>query len=176
MAISRLHIFILLGLALAPLVWLDNRTAEGPMDAPPATRAQLSLAGSPQTTSDNAPAGEDVKSLGNPLASINKNNLQEMVTRPLFAPSRHRPAVTAVVTHHESVTATVPQRDQFDLVGVLQDSERAFALLRDRNGGASFRVERGDMISGWRVVKIEAASVVLERKTGEIETLPLFAK
>ncbi len=65
------------------------------------------------------------------------------------------------------------RRPSYDLLGILRDGERAIALLRKKGEGTSFRVEVGDMIGGWRVAKMEPASVVLERTDGTSQTVPL---
>lgn len=163
---------VLLCLVLGVAVWFDNRPSDKPKATQPSLRAEVRRETPAELAVETAEPRGDAARFRNPLATVKKSDLQETVLRPLFAPSRHRPAVAAP---RPVVEAPPPkQRDRFDLLGVLKDNERAVAVIRDKNDGASFRVERGDMIAGWRVAKIQSTSVVLEQTNGETVTVPLY--
>lgn len=181
MSKNRSFLLILVSLALGVLVWLDNRPTSDPQATappvqtqPPAPAAQAEDAPAPQQeTGRTGPGGLQMQ---NPLASFDKAKLKDWVERPLFAASRKRPATQKVV--ERPVVRVKPKRaaPSYDLLGVVLDGDRAIALLRKKGDGRSFRVEVGDMIGGWRVSKLEPASVVLEREDGTSQTLPLTPK
>ncbi len=172
---NRAFLLILVCLALGGLVAIDNwptgvtpgtRTGEA---APARTAAQA-----PAPEADAAAPDPDRLQLHNPLATFDKATLKDWVERPLFAPSRRRPPAVAVAEHPlvRQATAKSPV-PIYDLLGIVRDGERAIALLRKKSDGTSFRVEVGDMIGGWRVARMEFASVVLEREDGTSQTVAL---
>jgi hypothetical protein len=172
---NRPLLLILACLALGVLVYLDNRrTSDG--ESVPAARTQASVprATSNDGSSEPAEAVSAEPKLRNPLASLDKAELKDWVERPLFAPSRRRPPAVAVADRQppRQVAARQPP-PSYDLLGIVRDGDRAIALLRKKGDGTSFRVEVGDMIGGWRVAKMESASVVLEREDGTSQTVPL---
>lgn len=173
----RLHLMIAVCIALAALVWLDNRELGRASDQ----STQNAASGEPQRESGSMEAADLATSspesdpsigltIGNPLASIRKDWLRDTVERPLLAPSRRRPETQTA--KNPSFTANDgPQ--SYELLGVLMNGDRAIALLRKAGGGASFRVEMGDMVGGWRVAKVETRSVLLERSDGTSLAVPL---
>lgn len=183
---NRPLLLMLLCAALGALVWFDNRQAASPENQAPVAR-QADVPASEQASQDSQAADTEAEAaqtdgdggtpnglqLSNPLASFGKAKLKDWVERPLFAPSRKRPAAAeAAATPIKQVVAT-PLAPSYDLLGIIREGERALALLRKKGDGANFRVEVGDMIGGWRVAKIEPTSVVLVRADGSSQTVPL---
>ena len=178
MSKNRIYLLIVVCVALGVLVFLDNWGGDNGVVEPSARARVQASAGASDAASDpqsgaEAPASDEMR-LTNPLAGFDKSLLKDWVERPLFAPSRQRPPQVAM-----AATPAAPQANSqkpppsFDLLGILRDGDRAIALLRKKGEGTSFRVEVGDMIGGWRVAKMEPASVVLERTDGTSQTVPL---
>jgi hypothetical protein len=187
---NRPLLLMLVCAGLGALVWLDNRgdeSKETPAGAVApagegAVEAETAVT-DPQSddalaTADPAaePEGETTNGLqlSNPLASFEKESLNDWVERPLFAPSRKRPPPAAAGAKPTGPVAAAPQIPHYDLLGIVREGERALALLRKKVDGSNFRVEVGDMIGGWRVAKIEPSAVVLERADGQSQTVPLM--
>lgn len=178
----RAHLMILAAIALAGLVWLDNR----PEPTPPAKGVAITQAepagdlaavreAEPLDTGagepgEPAPSTVNGLALTNPLSSLNKEDVSDWVARPLFAPSRKRPPENASVATPQAAPAQVAS---YELLGIMREGPHALALLRNKVDGASLRVEIGDVVGGWRIAKIERAAVVLERGEGVAQTLPL---
>jgi hypothetical protein len=179
---NRPTLLILVCLALAALVWLDNqRSTETPPQA--ADRIEPAVASGEAGPANDATAERQAEpgtapaplQLANPLASFDKRRLKDTVERPLLASSRRRPpANIAAIRPEGGAAAPKVQASSYDLVGVVRDGDRQIALLRKKSDGASFRVEVGDMIGGWRVLQLEATSVRLERADGTSLTVPLY--
>ncbi len=175
---NRPLLLILVCLALGVLVFLDNRSGNDD-DAAPSVAATAPADSSADETgslddADVAASGAAGLDLRNPLADFDTALLKDWVERPLFAPSRKRPpAVAAAGPALPRHAATQKPPPSYDLLGIVRDGARAIALLRKKGEGTSFRVEVGDMIGGWRVAKMEPASVVLERSDGTSQTVPL---
>jgi hypothetical protein len=178
---NRPLLLVLVSLALGALVYLDRRGGEdSKVDAPAvgvADEAGDAAAGREAATGEaaaNTNSRRALTKLTNPLAPFDKAQLKDWVDRPLFAPSRQRPPVAqvAVATPARQVLATAPP-PSYDLLGIVRDGDRAIALLRKKTDGTSFRVEVGDMIDGWRVARLDAAAVLLEREDGLSHTVPL---
>jgi hypothetical protein len=176
---NRPLLLILASLALGALVWFDNRQSSDPQSQTQSGRSQETAraAGDDEARATQADAEEGAApgqlQLDNPLASFEKAKLKDWVERPLFASSRKRPA--AVKVAERPILQAQPKRPapSYDLLGIVRDGDHAIALLRKKGEGTSFRVEVGDMIGGWRVARMEPASVVLERQDGTSQTVPL---
>lgn len=96
---------------------------------------------------------------------------KETTARPLFTPTR-QPAPPPL-----PVTAMAPpkpamKRGQFMLVGVTMTKDKNIALLREVAGGKTVRAERGQVINGLTVEKVEPEKVTL-RFEGETEEVVL---
>lgn len=179
---NRPTLLILACLVLAALVWLDNQRAP----EPPAQAADS--VGQAMPSRELAPANDEAAEpgpepdmgstplqLANPLASFDKRRLRDTVERPLFASNRRRPPDLDVAKLPDGANAGgQAQAQSYDLLGVVRDGDRAIALLRKKSDGASFRVEVGDMIGGWRVSEVEPTSVRLEREDGTSLTVQLY--
>ena len=100
----RSYLMIVVGLALAALVWLDNRPEPAPAgksiavvqakpadETPPATQGETLEAGEGEPQGDVAPNAAAGLALTNPLSSLAREEFSDWVARPLFAPSRKRP-------------------------------------------------------------------------------------
>ena len=83
-------------------------------------------------------------------------NNPEMVERSLFNPTR-RPAPQAVV---EAAKPRI-QRGQFALTGTIVVEGKAYAFLREANGGKARRVAKGDTINGMVVSEVKADRITL---------------
>jgi hypothetical protein len=192
---NRPLLLILVCVALGALVWLDNNRVDESKGSPGAAVAPAgdgaAESAAPAETAAADPQSEDARptpdgeagdegetknglQLSNPLASFEKESLNDWVERPLFAPSRKRPPAAAAAATPIGPVAVAPQAPVYDLLGIVREGERALALLRKKVDGSNFRVEVGDMIGGWRVAKIEPSAVVLERADGQSQTVPLM--
>lgn len=125
-----------------------------------------------------ASAGElesPAETLANPVAAQSLDQLSSTLDRPLFSPTRHRPAPSPVT---QAVAPAAPQQQPppaLTLFGVAMDSEHARALIRTDRDKKIFRAQIGDDIDGWKVSQIEGQKVVLS--LGErFVTLTLFDK
>jgi hypothetical protein len=178
MADKRLPLLMLAAAGLGALLWWDMRTEPETPDvvaaAGPARGVEdLSRDGQAASTAmpERAPGGETV----NPLASLDKESLRDMTERPLFAPSRRPPPAPAPrATEPAFVAAPAPPpTPDFTLLGIIRDGDRAIVLLRSRSDGRNLRVEDGDMIGGWEIAAVGAASVRLKRGDGAAHELRL---
>ncbi len=178
---NRPLLLILVCLALGVLVYLDNwHGASGavPRRRPAHARAAQAAGADAEPRgcrrARQAPASAAAAARKTRWPPSTRQLLKDWVERPLFAPSRKRPAAvaTAAAAVTQQVAAKLPP-PTYDLLGIVRDGDRAIALLRKKGEGTSFRVEVGDMIGGWRVAKMEPASVVLEREDGTSQTVPL---
>ena len=113
------------------------------------------------------PAPVDARLLP-PLADVAPEQVYpETGTRPLFTPTR-RPAPVA-----EAVGAMVKGR--FVLQGVTILGETRIAMLRDKNGGKVYRVEKGRDLNGITVSEIEPERVTL-KQGGDSEVVALVVQ
>jgi hypothetical protein len=185
---NRPLLLVLVSLALGVLVYLDQWGGESPKVGAPsvgvadgggegaAPAARTAAAGARRTSGADAmqDPGPGLEKLTNPLALFDKSQLTDWVDRPLFAPSRKRPPVVKVAAAAPSRPARpLAPPPSYDLLGIVREGDRAIALLRKQTDGTSFRVVVGDMIDGWRVARLDAAAVLLEREDGISHTVPL---
>ncbi len=85
---------------------------------------------------------------------------------PEYIPSVKAIEPTATGEDPQSITTIIPTifaKDKLSLVGIF-GREGAYRALFRTPFGRYIRVKVGQKISGWQVVKIEPASVVLEKK------------
>ena len=93
----------------------------------------------------------------------------EIVSRPLFSPSRRPPEET---DDSDTDAAPPPSPSRFILAGVIISAEERMVLLRRVNSTDLIRALLGQEIDGWYVVLIESDRVTLRRgDTVEIVTL-----
>jgi hypothetical protein len=173
---NRPLLLIVVCLALGVLVYLDNEASDDDAAKLARSHAPAHAAagkGGVLKQADGATPGSAEHKLHNPLADFDKARLKDWVARPLFAPSRQRPPAAKTATRQQPLKAATRPPPSYDLLGILRDGTRAIALLRKKGEGTSFRVEVGDMIGGWRVAKMDPASVVLERADGTSQTMQL---
>jgi hypothetical protein len=176
----RPFLLILVSVALAALVWLDNQnllfpekdavirsTAEGPVAATHVADANKSQPSEPEPGQAPAPAAADPLLNGNPLASFDKATLENWVDRPLFAPSRKRPPPQMAA----KAEAKAQPPPDYHLLGVVLNRKRTIALMRSEGTGADVRVQVGDMVGGWAVTAVDRESVTLKRDEDTSQTV-----
>jgi hypothetical protein len=99
--------------------------------------------------------------------------------RPLFAPSRRKPAppppVLAVAPNLSAPPADLPRKPQFTLQGVIVGSGETLILLQDASTSESITVRSGDTMGKWRVFANSTYSVTL-RSGDEQINLEMFAE
>jgi hypothetical protein len=184
---NRLTLMLLFAGALGLLVWWDNRPPTKPLpsqriQAKDLANGQPSVQLSEKSRGATAViAASSQRPPGNPLASLDKETLRDMVERPLFAPSRRRPPPppeAALGKSVEVVSAPVAAvaHANYALLGIIRDGERAIALLRNTDDGRNFRGEVGDVVEGWRIAAIGHLSVSLQRPDGEAQEVHLAEK
>lgn len=109
--------------------------------------------------------------------------LNDIVERPLFVrtrrPPQPRPVVVEPVASDNSTVDAAPEPDaappEFVLMGVRIDTGGKWALLRiGELGAAQWRTE-GDELEGWKIKRILAASVELQ-KAGQTLALGLYRR
>lgn len=117
---------------------------------------------------------------GEPARLTPLEALTETTARPLFAATRRppppepvpEPAPAPVV---EAVPEPAPvERTEFVLVGIVQQPDGPFALLKPRAGGAVVTARQGDAAGGWRVETITPTAVRLTSPAGDAKHV-LFA-
>lgn len=96
---------------------------------------------------------------------------KETTARPLFTPTR-QPAPPALPVTAMAAPKPAMKRGQFMLVGVTITKDKNIALLREVAGGKTVRAERGQVINGLTVEKVEPEKVTL-RFEGETEEVVL---
>ena len=85
----------------------------------------------------------------------------DLDARPLFTATR-KPLQDPA----QANGAAAPSSD-FVLVGVIMGGTRAVALLRNKATSASMSAAVGDVVSGWRVARIDATTVTLHANGGD---------
>ena len=181
MPAKRMQILLILAVGLAALLWLDNNGHDEPgergsNDGLVIDRSAVIDDGTGhETEMARAEQGVSMQS-GNPLATVDIEELSHTVDRPLFAPSRRRPPPPIVHAPKpvERPPAVKPEPPSFVLLGVLATEGGAIALLQDKKSGRNFRVQAGDMLSGWRVSAVEPKSVLLEYRDGRLEAVRVY--
>ncbi|CCB66234.1 MULTISPECIES: hypothetical protein [unclassified Hyphomicrobium] len=168
----RPHLLALVCLALASLVWLDNRDfisslwSNGSPASPDAVRS---------TTDERLPALErpatadklSPPALGNPLVAVDKNSLSNWVERPLFAPSRRRPPPE--VAKAQAAAPKAPPNYTF--IGVILNAKKTVAVLRSVSNGANLHVEVGDTLGGWKVDSVDRTAVTLVHESDPAQVI-----
>jgi hypothetical protein len=176
MADKRLPLLMLAAAGLGALLWWDmqpeSETPDVVAAAGPASEGRgLDGQAPASATPERVSGGETV----NPLASLDKESLRDMTERPMFTPSRRPPSapVTPAIEPAFTPPPAPPPTPDFTLLGIIRDGDRAIALLRSRSDGRNLRVEGGDMIGGWEIAAVGAASVRLKRGDGAAHELRL---
>ena len=81
----------------------------------------------------------------------------EIVTRPIFSPTRRPPPDTEVTL--EEVRSEL----EVDLVGVIISSGEEIAIVTPKSGSTFVRLSEGDRYQGWTVESIEADGITFRR-------------
>ncbi|MDX2159245.1 MAG: hypothetical protein SFW09_22295 [Hyphomicrobiaceae bacterium] len=169
----RTLLMLATAVGLGVLVYLDRR------EPPPATR----LPHRPeQDIGRPATIRTDVRqevslAHGHPLGGLRLADLGETMARPLFEPSRRppaRPPPPPPVVVDSGPKPSAALAPAFRLVGVVTSGDRPLALL-SAGGHRAQRVEVGDALGGWKVVRIAPAEVAMQRDGNEI-VLRLFQR
>lgn len=179
---SYLPLLVLACAILGFLVWLDNRP-NGAVEEPrpladisgddQVGEAKASTPAAPASHASNQPNSE-ASVPANPLLKLDKKRLRDTVARPLFVPGRRPPKVVKAAPPRIVKSKEKPKPVNYKLLGVAKAGERTIALLARESDGRNFRVEVGDMLSGWSVSSITTDSVRLERSDGITSTVNLF--
>ncbi len=180
MPISRVQVLTAACVGLGALLWLDRSSV--PWSLPffggerhPDTVVAMRSRHDPAPPMAPPAAGE--ARFENPLASLDKAQLNNWTERPLFASSRRRPPPPPKAIPPPPPPAPVeaprPKPPTYVLLGTIYDGTRSIALLRKEGDNTSFRVEAGDMIGGWHVAKVEAKSILLQRTDGTSQSVRL---
>ncbi|MGC2459122.1 MAG: hypothetical protein WA435_14130 [Gallionellaceae bacterium] len=82
----------------------------------------------------------------------------QILTRPLFIPSRRPPASPSGSSLPSSMS-----KGQFTLVGVILTTDKKIAMLHEIATGKVFRVEQGKEINGMQLEKLEPEKVTLKQ-------------
>lgn len=178
---NHLPLLVLASAVLGILVWFDNRPDKGAEEPRPLANSsgdsQLAKvkASAQSPTPSNAPNARDsdLPTSANPLAELDRKRLRDTIARPLFAQSRRPPQVVRLAPS-PIIEKKKLKPVAYKLLGVADAGDRAIALLGRESDGRNFRVEVGDMLSGWSVSSITKESVLLERKDGSAITVYLF--
>ncbi len=175
---SRLWYLVLLCIALAGLVVADNWDLKGKY-----LGASVTPAISPAPKQAAAPALEaeprQVAELAagvNPLAHIERGQLHDMESRPLFVPSRKQ--YKPPVRKPRPVIARPPPKKQkptmpYTLRGVMIGGGTRFALLEKR-GAPLLTAKQGDRLGPWHVKSVHGDSVTLSagEETVDLKVFP----
>ena len=132
---------------------------------PPAAAARRGEAAAPTAARPQPKAAAAGGASDHPLAAVRADELTETVARPLFEPTRRsteRPAVVAPAAAPPPPAVAGPDSLSVRLVGVVTAEGSAIAVLA-RDGAASLRVELGDFVDGWEVMKITPTEVTFAR-------------
>ena len=113
----------------------------------------------------------------NPLAALQRQQLDDTVERPLFIASRRAykpppPAPPRPVAARPPPSITKPT---YLLVGVMVGRKSRMALLRPRDGNSDIQVKPGDMLGQWQVKSVEKDSITLAQGESAF-TLEVFPK
>ena len=174
MADNRLWFLMVAAAGLGALLWWV-------MQSKPETRDVVAAIGPTRRVGGPDPDGQASATVMqggetvNPLASLDKAALRDMIERPLFTPTRRPPPAPAQSEAAPALVPTLapPSTPDYALLGIIRDGDRAIALLRSRSDGRNLRVEAGDMIGGWEIADIDTVSVRLKRKGGAAHELRL---
>jgi len=178
---------ILAGGALAWDRWPDWSTGAASAPGAAAPDKASSEAPAPAAAGDTGgdTGGETGGDTGSahPLASLPLDKLRDTVRRPLFEKTRRPvepppPQAAAPPPPLMVAPKRVADPNALTLLGVLTSDgpgTGAIALMRRNQTGQSMRLQEGDTVDGWTVVRIEAARVLLKQGDTQI-ALELFRK
>jgi len=119
---------------------------------------------------------------GEPARLAPLESLTETTARPLFAATRRppppepvaEPAPPPVVEVAPEPVAPPVERMEFVLVGIVQQADGPFVLLKPKAGGAVVTARQGDDAGGWHVETITPTAVRLTSPAGDAKHV-LFA-
>ncbi len=128
----------------------------------------------PKETSDKEAETSVKRTLGNPYKDLELSSLSATVERPLFTKSRRAPAPPAQkIAVPRFIKKPKKKEADYFLMGILKNGTRAIALLREKETGKYYRVEKGDIFGSNRVTEVFAKSIQMERNDGTSQRLEL---
>jgi len=159
---------VLAALVGAPLALAANNppvfdprtpTGEAASGAPPA----LGVGGDPE-----APAAADAARSANPLWGIPLATLTATQDRPIFLPSRRRPAPAVASPRVEPVKAPVfipaePEQPPLSLVGIVAGIADGYAVFIHSATRDIVRLRTGEGHEGWILTSVKGREAVLEK-------------
>jgi hypothetical protein len=110
----------------------------------------------------------------NPVAQQAFSRLSMTLERPLFAPSRHKPAPPPPIVSVEAPPPPPLAPPSVILLGVLKSDGATHALLRAGGTEKIAHVHVGDDVGGWKVAEIAARNLILSLDERTF-AVPLFA-
>jgi general secretion pathway protein N len=119
-----------------------------------------------------------VRKAAEEIALFPLDNYEEIVTRPLFRPSRRPPDPEEAEAKSQQEISKAQQlqihiKDLFALNGVVVTDKKAVALLQDIKNNKSLRVSEGEKLEGWQIKQISPDSVLFSNN-GRSEALELI--
>ena len=100
--------------------------------------------------------------------------LQDLLSRPLFEPSRRGPVEAQPPPPPEPVVEIVaepeieePDELEAELRGVVSSSNGAFILLQPWSGGQMVRLAVGEDYDGWRLTSLDELGAIFEKDDRE---------
>jgi hypothetical protein len=116
----------------------------------------------------------------NPLANLGLDKLHDTTRRPLFEKSRRPIEAPAQLPLPKAeppapVAARAVDQNALSLLGIVASEGRTIALLKRNQTGQNIRVEVGEEVDGWTIVRIEPQRVFLRQGDTQI-ALQLFRK
>ena len=87
------------------------------------------------------------------------DKFSEIISRPLFAPSRRPPPPKT----ESNPALEVSKPESFDLIGVIISADERMALLQTLGTGEVMRAVEGETVGGWKVQAINPTEVELKR-------------
>lgn len=115
---------------------------------------------------------------GNPYRDLKLASLLETIERPLFTKNRRAPAppVQKVVVP-KFIKKPQKKEAEYLLMGILKNGTQSVALLREKESGKYYRVEKGDILGNNRVTDVQVKSIRMEREDGTSAKIELkFSK
>jgi hypothetical protein len=172
-----LPLLLALMAAMAGLVLWDRQSGDGAQKGAGSSPTVAIAAGK---SSPRGQAAARTEQSINPLANLTLDKLHDTVRRPLFERSRRAveaPAPLPPPKAEPMAPAPPPSvdRNALSLLGVVASEGRTIALLKRNQTGQNIRVEVGDTIDGWTVVRIEPQRVVLRQGDTQV-ALQLFRR
>lgn len=130
-------------------------------DAPPVATASVTARG------EDAPSARLDASRGNPLWAVPLESLSATRERPLFAPSRRRPATPLAAPPPSAAPPPPPPpaRPTLTLIGTVVGPVESLGIFLDPATKTVLRLKTGDAHDGWTLREVGPRSVTLRSST-----------